>query len=103
MTSQNVWSLVDNAGGERTNDTRSNTCGHSRREFLATVAALGITAATPARTLLAQTTAVRAKPGMIDVHNHIVPPFYLAENRDQIVAAVGGRINPAYLSWIPNE
>ena len=40
---------------------------------------------------------------MIDVHHHIVPSFYLAENRDRIVAAGGGRINPAYLSWTPDQ
>lgn len=40
-----------------------------------------------------------SKSGLIDVHHHIVPPFFLAENRDRIVAAGGGRINPAYLTW----
>jgi predicted TIM-barrel fold metal-dependent hydrolase len=44
-----------------------------------------------------------AKPNLIDVHHHIVPPFYLAENRDRIVAAGGGRINPAYLTWTPEQ
>jgi predicted TIM-barrel fold metal-dependent hydrolase len=99
MTCQSVCHPVGNACGERTSYSRPNTCGHSRREFLATLAAFGLTAVTPARTLIAQTAAVSAKPGMIDVHHHIVPPFYLAENRDRIVAASGGRFNPAYLSW----
>ncbi len=103
MTRQNVCRPAANAGGERTNDSRSDTSGHSRREFLATLAALGMTAVAPARTLIAQTAAVTAKPGMIDVHHHIVPPFYLAENRDRIVASGGGRINPAYLSWTPEQ
>src|SRR5436305_593302 len=103
MTRQNVCCPAGDAGGERTNDSRSNTCGHSRREFLATLAAFGITAVAPAQTLIAQTAAVNAKPGMIDVHHHIVPPFYLVENRDRIVAAGGGRINPAYLSWTPEQ
>ena len=97
MTRQNVCRPVGDAGGERTNDFVS------RREFLATLAAFGITAVTPARTLTAQTATVSAKPGMIDVHHHIVPPFYLAENRDRIVAAGGGRINPAYLIWTPEQ
>ena len=48
-------------------------------------------------------TPVSAKTSLIDVHHHIVPPFYLAENRDRIVAAGGGRINPAYLSWTPEQ
>ena len=103
MTRQNVCRPVADAVAERTNDSRSNTWGHSRREFLATLAAFGLTAVTPARTLIAQTDAVSARPGMIDVHHHIVPPFYLAENRDRIVAAGGGRINPAYFSWTPEQ
>lgn len=97
------YCLAEDADRGSTSDPRSDTCGHSRREFLAILAAFGITAAAPARTLTTQTAAVNAKPGMIDVHHHIVPPFYLAENRDRIVAAGGGRINPAYLSWSPEQ
>jgi Predicted metal-dependent hydrolase of the TIM-barrel fold len=103
MTCQSVCRRLGDAGGERTNDSRSNTCGHSRREFLATLAAFGITAVTPAWTLIAQTAAVSAKRGMIDVHHHIVPPFYFSENRDRIAAMGGGRINPAFLSWSPEQ
>lgn len=46
---------------------------------------------------------ILAKTGLIDVHHHFVPPFYLAENREQIVASGGGRINPAWLSWSPQQ
>jgi predicted TIM-barrel fold metal-dependent hydrolase len=53
--------------------------------------------------LIAQTAASSAKRNLIDVHHHIVPPFYLAENRDRIVAAGGGRINPAYSTWTPEQ
>jgi len=91
------------AGGDRGNDSQSNACGRSRREFLAGVAALGLTAVTPVKELIAQTTASVTKRGLIDVHHHIAPPFYLAENRDRIFAAGGGRINPAYLSWTPEQ
>ena len=103
MRRQNVCRPVDAAGRERISGSRSNTRGHSRREFLASLVAFGVTAVTPARTWIGQTAAVGAKPGMIDVHHHIVPPFYLAENRERIVAAGGGRINPAYLSWTPEQ
>jgi hypothetical protein len=48
-------------------------------------------------------TAPASKSTLIDIHHHIVPPFYLAENRDRIVAAGGGRINPAYFSWTPEQ
>ncbi len=37
----------------------------------------------------------------IDVHQHIVPPFYLAEYRDRIAASRGGQITPAWLEWSP--
>jgi predicted TIM-barrel fold metal-dependent hydrolase len=103
MTLQSVCRPVGDAGGDRTNDPRFNTSNHSRREFLANLAAFGLTAVTPARRLIAQTAEVGAKPGRIDFHHHVVPPFYVAENRDRIVAAGGGRFNPAYLSWTPEQ
>jgi predicted TIM-barrel fold metal-dependent hydrolase len=78
---------------------------HSRRSFLQTAAGLGPLAFSGAgRFLSVLAQAVPAsKNGLIDVHHHIVPPFYLAENRDRILAAGGGRINPAYLSWTPEQ
>ena len=39
--------------------------------------------------------------GLIDVHHHIIPPFYLAENRERIAGARGGKISPAWLEWTP--
>jgi predicted TIM-barrel fold metal-dependent hydrolase len=53
--------------------------------------------------LIAKTAASSTKPSLIDVHHHFVPPFYLADNRDRITAAGGGRINPAYLNWTPEQ
>jgi predicted TIM-barrel fold metal-dependent hydrolase len=78
-----------------------------RRHFIYGIAAagLGALACSSAGRLMsafAQTPVV-TKRGLIDVHHHIVPPFYLSENRDRIVAAGGGRINPAYLSWTPEQ
>lgn len=78
-----------------------------RRSFVSGIAAAGFSAAAGSR--LARSisafanTEVVPKIGLIDVHHHIVPPFYLAENRDRIVAAGGGRINPAYFSWTPER
>ena len=75
----------------------------SRREVLrAGLGALAFSGAGRFMSVLAETLPA-AKSGLIDVHHHIVPPFYLAENRDRIVAAGGGRINPAYLSWTPEQ
>lgn len=44
-----------------------------------------------------------AKPSMIDVHHHHIPPFYLAENRERIAGSRGGQISPAWLSWTPER
>jgi predicted TIM-barrel fold metal-dependent hydrolase len=38
---------------------------------------------------------------LIDVHHHIIPPFYLAENRDRIAGSRGGEISAAWLNWTP--
>ena len=37
--------------------------------------------------------------GLIDVHHHIIPPFYLEENRERIAGSRGGKISPAWLEW----
>ncbi len=37
----------------------------------------------------------------IDVHHHIVPPFYLDEYRDQIASGRGGKLSPAWTGWSP--
>ncbi|MFZ3330275.1 MAG: amidohydrolase family protein [Candidatus Acidiferrales bacterium] len=76
-----------------------------RRSFISGIAAAGFSAAAGSRlgrsiSVFAHSESVQ-KIGLIDVHHHIVPPFYLAENRDRIVAAGGGRISPAFLIWTP--
>lgn len=101
MANRNVDCPITRAGGDRANSSRSETFGRSRREFLTTVAAFGLTSVAPVGKLIALTAASSTKLSLIDVHHHIVPPFYLAENRDRIVAAGGGRMNPAFLSWTP--
>ena len=40
---------------------------------------------------------------LIDVHHHIIPPFYLEENRDRIAGSRGGQITPAWLEWTPEK
>src|SRR5712671_8029784 len=42
-------------------------------------------------------------PGLIDVHHHVVPPFYLAEYGDRIASSRGGLISPAWLEWTPEK
>lgn len=79
MTRQNIRRPHGHSGGEPTDGSRSDTRDHSRREFLAILAAFGITAVTPARRLIAQTAAGSVKPGLIDVHHYFIPPSYFAE------------------------
>jgi len=77
--------------------------GGDRRSFISGMAAAGLGAlAFPGvgglMSAFAQAPVV-ARSGLIDVHHHFVPPSYLAENRDRIVAASGGQIHPAWISW----
>jgi predicted TIM-barrel fold metal-dependent hydrolase len=78
-----------------------------RRNFISVIASAGLGAlsCSSVRRLMSAfaQTAPAPKSGLIDVHHHFVPPFYFAENRDRIAAAGGGRINPAYFSWTPEQ
>ena len=93
MGKRNVDGPINGTGGDQKSSSRSQTFRRSRRQFLTSVAAVGMASVAPAGKLFARTTASSTKRSLIDVHHHIVPPFYLAENRDRIVAAGGGRIN----------
>ena len=78
-----------------------------RRGFISGMAALGLGAAAVTgfgrlTSAFAQAPAV-ARPSMIDVHHHHIPPFYLAENRERIAGSRGGQISPAWLSWTPER
>jgi predicted TIM-barrel fold metal-dependent hydrolase len=74
-----------------------------RRGFISGIASagLGALAYSSFRHLMSvfTPTPVLAKSSLIDVHHHFVPPFYLSANRERIVAAAAGRINPGYASW----
>lgn len=41
--------------------------------------------------------------GIIDVHHHIIPPFYLETYRDRIAGSRGGEISAAWQSWSPES
>jgi 6-methylsalicylate decarboxylase len=72
-----------------------------RRQFLAGMAATGVAAviATPAL----RSARAELPRRLIDVHSHIAPPFYVAENRDRIAGSPGGQINRAWLEWSPQQ
>jgi 6-methylsalicylate decarboxylase len=83
----------------------SVAAGLDRRNLLSGLIAVGagvslelIARGMPA---LAQSAVVQ-RPALIDVHHHIVPPFYLAENREHI-AGPTGQVNPAWTNWEPKK
>src|SRR4051812_30520505 len=74
--------------------------GTDRRKVLSGLAAAGLGAAASVIARVGSTSAQSAaavKPALIDIHHHIVPPFYLAENRERIAGSRGGQISPAWL------
>lgn len=86
-------------------DSGNASTGCDRRGFVSRAAVAGLGAFVSSglgrfASAFAQTPS-SARGTLIDVHHHFVPPFYLAENRDRIVAASGGQIHPAWSSWTP--
>ena len=79
------------------------SAGIDRRNVLSGMIAVGVGVSaelvTHAMPALAQP-AVVSRPALIDVHHHIVPPFYLAENRARL-AGPKAQINPAWTTWEP--
>jgi predicted TIM-barrel fold metal-dependent hydrolase len=45
----------------------------------------------------------RLKGRLVDVHHHVVPPFYLAENRQRIAGSPSRAVSPAWLEWSPHK
>lgn len=70
-----------------------------RRTFLAGLAAAGAGIGIPSAVRPARAEARR----LIDVHSHIVPPFYVQQNRDRIAGSRGGQITRAWLEWSPQQ
>ena len=82
---------------------QSGSRGHSRREFLAALAALGGSAFVPGEASIAQTSGSTTKPRLIDVHHHILPPVYLAEARDRLITQQQGYLPARILNWSPQN
>jgi predicted TIM-barrel fold metal-dependent hydrolase len=89
--------------GNQLQARQSGTCGNSRREVLSTLAALGLSAFVPGGALIAQTSGAATKSRLIDVHHHILPPVYLAEARDRIIAQQQGYLPARILNWSPQN
>jgi 6-methylsalicylate decarboxylase len=75
------------------------TC-HSRRAFLAGAGALG--AATLFSPAVTRADVAKSTPRTVDVHHHIYPPRYLAENFDQVIRDIGPYASKAK-DWSPQR
>ena len=75
----------------------------SRRQFLTTLAAFGATTMLPAEVLMGKTPTSSAKPRLIDLHHHILPPVYLAEARNRLIAQQQGYLPARVLEWSPQN
>ena len=84
--------------GSRFSHDTGCLCGVSRRQFLAGAGAFTASAALAAPAVLAQT-----PPKLIDIHHHIVPPFWFEEVKERIAAQGGGRIIPPWYGWSPQK
>ena len=73
----------------------------SRREFIASVAAIGATQLVPLHKAFGQSRAVGSAAGssarIIDVHHHLLPPKYIAAKREEILKVASG--NTEILKW----
>ena len=81
----------------------AHTCCTSRRQFLVSAAALGAGAILPSAATYAQTMTGAGGPGLIDVHHPLLPPAYLAEAREQVLAQVQNILPPAVANWTPQK
>jgi predicted TIM-barrel fold metal-dependent hydrolase len=89
--------------GNHPQECPSGTCGPSRREVLSSLAALGVSAFVSGGALIAQTSGAITKSRLIDVHHHILPPVYLAEARDRLIAQQQGYLPSRILNWSPQN
>lgn len=75
----------------------------SRREFLKSIAVAGASALFgPEAAAFAQSQAGR-RQWLIDVHHHILPPAYLAEARERVIAQGQGFLPARVLEWTPQS
>jgi 6-methylsalicylate decarboxylase len=89
--------------GDQPKPPQSGIRSHSRREVLSTLAAFGACVFAPSEAWTAQKSGPTTKPRLIDVHQHILPPVYLAEARDRLMAQQQGYLPPRILQWSPQN
>src|SRR5262249_4144835 len=93
-----------NARYESRRSVAGNTDVFSRRQFLS-----GVASVAAAVTLMAadRSIAQRAVTGnnlrLIDVHHHFLPPHYMAEARERVIAQGQGYLPAPVLAWTPEN
>ena len=75
----------------------------SRRQFLTALACFAASTNLPVKALMAQTPTSGTKPHLIDVHHHILPPVYMAEARERVIAQGQGYLPSPVLQWTPEN
>ena len=76
----------------------------SRRRFLASLAAVGIGAMGLQKGLFAALSIAPSGSGLIDVHHHFAPAFYIEEAREQFIATGnGGALRGPLGEWTPEK
>ena len=76
---------------------------HSRRQFLTALAGFGAGTILPVKALMGQTPTAGNNARLIDVHHHILPPVYLAEARERVIAQGQGYLPASVLRWTPEN
>jgi 6-methylsalicylate decarboxylase len=85
--------------GQTFGDASACAC-HSRRAFLTGAAAVGAAAVLSPAVARAETTSAALRT--VDVHHHIYPPRYLADNFEQIAKSIGAFASKIQ-SWSPRS
>jgi hypothetical protein len=87
-------SIVD-TGHPHGHNSPSSARGPSRREFLTTLAAFGVSTILPGAALLAPAPPAGTKQRLIDLHHHIFPRAFLTVTQDQFQKSL------ALSEWTP--
>jgi len=74
-----------------------------RREFLKSIALAGASALFGREAAAFAQSQGAGRPWLIDVHHHILPPAYLAEARERVIAQGQGFLPARVLEWTPQS
>src|SRR5215471_10766147 len=75
----------------------------SRRLFLTGLAGFAASSTLPISFATRLSDAVLAKPNLIDIHHHILPPGYMSVARERVIAQGQGYLPAPVLQWTPEN